>query len=398
MNSATYLRRPSRTAAARRVAGAVSLAVAATLLAACGGDGADAAQDHPAGGSAESTAAAQAAAQRIAPFTKDAGEINTDVPLAGPPTEGRSVFFLVLNLPTTQIAQEGMQAAADAVGWDLKTLLMDPTDAQAFASGIEQAVAAGADYIVAAALDASVASGAVDKAKAAGIPILVTFGTDPAEGAENGIHASAASLEWTTTQFAAGADWIISDSGGEANLLFLTIPDIPILKTTDEAVGGQLEAECPTCAYVPLELAPADLGSGTIPSQVVSAIQANPEIDYVYAGFTDMTTGVPEALEQAGLADKVKVTTAAATPDDLRRFEDGSMVMATLNAQYYAYWLLMDAMLRIDQGDEIDPADYSMLPVAVADPTNVPSDFPNDTEWLGPVGFEDKYKELWQVG
>ena len=343
---------------------------------------------------------ADEAATRLAKFQSDPGTINVSEPLPGKPAAGKKVHFLVLNLPTTQIAQEGMKAAAKAVGWDLTTVLLDPTDAQAFSAGVEQAIAAKADYIVGAALALSTAGEAVAKAKAAGIPVMATYGTDPAEGANgNGIYVSAAGPEWVDKIYPAAEDWAIAKSGGTAHMLYVNVPDIPIMKVTNDANVAHMKEACPTCTYEELGLSVPDMSNGSIPSQVVSKLQSDPKIDYIFFGFADLGTGVYEALQAAGLAEKVKLISASANPSDLTNIAKGEgMDAGTLNAQPYVYWMVMDAMLRLDAGESIDPETYAYAPLAVADKTNVGTVFPADADWLGPKGFEDKFKALWHVG
>lgn len=382
----------------RRISGLAATLALTLGVAACGNS-----DDEPSTSTAGDTAApeaADAAATRLEDYLSDPGTINVSEPLAAKPAPGRSVHFLVLNLPTTQSAQDGMKAAAEAAGWDLTTVLLDPTDAQAYSSGVEQAISAKADYIVGAALSLATAGEAVSKAKDAGIPVLVSYGTDPAEGAEgNGVYVSTAGPDWVNKIYPAGLDWAISGSAGKANMLYVTLPDIPIMKATSDANTAHMKEACPTCKYKELNLSVADMGNGSIPSQVVSAIQSDPTIDYVFFGFTDLGTGVYEALQAAGLAENVRLMTGSAGPADLANIAKGEgMDAGTLNAQYYVYWMIMDAMLRLDAGEEIDPSTYAYAPLAVADGTNVPSVFPADSEWLGPKDFESQFKALWQVG
>lgn len=387
----------------RMIRGTCGLAVALSLAAgaaACSSSADEPGTSSSSASDGDAAEAADAAAGRLDEYRADSGAINVSEPLPAKPEPGRSVHFLVLNLPTTQSAQDGMKAAAEAAGWDLTTVLLDPTDAQAYSSGVEQAIAAKADYIVGAALSLATAGEAVAKAKAAGIPVMVSYGTDPAEGADgNGVYVSTAGPEWVHQIYPAGLDWAIAESGGTANMLYVTLPDIPIMKATSDANTAHMEEACPTCQYEELNLSVADMGNGSIPSQVVSAIQSNPEIDHVFFGFTDLGTGVYEALQAAGLAEDVKLMTGSAGPVDLANIAKGEgMDAGTLNAQYYVYWMIMDAMLRLDAGEEIDPSTYSDPPLTVADATNVPAVFPADAEWHGPKDFESQFKALWQVG
>jgi ABC-type sugar transport system substrate-binding protein len=382
----------------RTTCGVVTVLALAVSAAGCGASDKDSATSGS--GSSEAKKWADEAATRLAEFQSDPGTINVSDPLPGKPAAGKKVHFLVLNLPTTQIAQEGMKAAAKAVGWDLTTVLLDPTDAQAFSAGVEQAIAAKADYIVGAALALSTAGEAVAKAKAAGIPVMVTYGTDPAGGADgNGIYVSSAGPEWVGKIYPAAVDWAIAKSGGTAHMLYVNVPDIPIMKVTNDANAPHMKEACPTCTYEELGLSVADMSNGSIPSQVVSKLQSDPKIDYIFFGFADLGTGVYEALQAAGLADKVKLISASANPSDLAAIAKGKgMDAGTLNGQPYVYWMVMDAMLRLDAGETIDPETYAYGPLAVADESNVGTVFPVDADWFGPKGFEDKFKALWQVG
>src|SRR3954453_11344447 len=110
------------------------MAVLALTVSATGCGASDESSAGPGSGSPAAKKWGDEAATRLATFQSDPGTINVSDPLPGPPAAGKKVHFLVLNLPTTQVAQEGMKAAAAAVGWDLTTVLLDPTDPQAFAA------------------------------------------------------------------------------------------------------------------------------------------------------------------------------------------------------------------------------------------------------------------------
>ena len=200
--------------------------------------------------------------------------------------------------------------------------------------------------------------------------------------------------------YPAAVDWAIAKSGGTANMLYVNVPDIPIMKVTNDANTAHMKEACPTCKYEELGLSVADMGNGSIPSQVVSKLQSDPKIDYIFFGFTDLGTGVYEALQAAGLAEKVKLMSASAGPTDLANIAKGEgMDAGTLNAQYYVYWMVMDAMLRLDAGEEHRPGDVRLRSAGRGgqDQRRRRSSR-TDAEWLGPKDFENQFKALWQVG
>ena len=62
-----------------------------------------------------------------------------------------------------------------------------------------------------------------------------------------------------------------------------------------------------------LEVTVDDLGQGAVGSKIVAYLQSNPDTNYVEFSFGDLITGVPQVLQSAGLSDKVKLITVAAT-------------------------------------------------------------------------------------
>jgi ribose transport system substrate-binding protein len=314
-------------------------------------------------------------------------------PLRQAPAASRSVYWIAPNIEVIQAQTEGFEDATDALGWKLTTLLVDSADPQAYASAMKQAVNQKADFIVASGASADMYGDGLDAARTAGIPVIDEYSTDEPGGEANGIYANVGGTAYVQDEVGALADWVIADSGGKGTVAFVNIPDFPILKAAGEAVTAQL-ATCADCTLVPIDASVADLTSGGIPQLVVSTLQTNPDVEYVYLSFGDLYSGLDSALEGAGLDGKVKVLTATLNPSQSALVASGEIAAGVPNPQRYASWVAVDAMLRLDQGMSIDQDEHTLLPVPIFTKDTVPSP---PGEWAGPEGYEEQFAALWSL-
>ena len=369
------------------------------LLAACGDDdsgGTDAASDTGTdGGEAGSVEeAAQAAQERVDPFLQPADSIGIDGSLDGEVPQDVSVYWLEGNIQSILPITTGFEGATDAIGWDLTTITYDPADPQGPSAAMRQAVDGGADYIAISGQTVDILGESLDAAKSAGIPVIDLYSTDEIGGEANGVYANVGSAAYSETSFPLLVDYIIADSGGDAQVLFVNIPDFAILQIAADATNAQFESECPDCVVTPLDVTINDLTSGAVASQVVSQLQSNPNIDYVFTSIGDLATGLPEALAGAGLAEQAQIVTHVPNPEQIQAVADGTIVAAIPLPRPESAWSAVDAMARLELGMEIDQESHELLPIEVWTPDNVPT--PAE-EYEGPEGYQDQFTELWGV-
>ena len=69
------------------------------------------------------------------------------------------------------------------------------------------------------------------------------------------------------------------------NVLIVSIPDFAVLKVETDAYIAELEKNCPDCGYTELDVTIDQLVGGQVPASVVSQLQANSDIDYVFFSF-----------------------------------------------------------------------------------------------------------------
>lgn len=372
---------------------AIALAATALLLSACSSGSDDSSSDKGGTTSESAAEAAAAAEERLEPFLSVPTEITITEPLSEAPEKGVSVYWVTPNLQSQQPNTDAFVAATEALGWKLTTLQTESSDPQAVPSAIRQAVDAKADYIVVSGGSVDTYGDALDAAKSAGIPIISMYSTDEVGNEDNGVWANIGGTPWIEAQHRATVDFLIADSGGTANVLYVDMPDFPILAAAAKATEEQFESECPDCTFTKLDVTVDDLMAGTVASQAVSSLQRDSDITYVFTASGDLATGLPEALEQAGYADRVKVVTTAPNDEQMQALVDGRILAVVPNPKPQGSWTAIDAMARIEQGLEIGE-DHGMMPIVVWTSDNMPDPLEG---FEGAKDFEQQFLTLWHV-
>lgn len=333
---------------------------------------------------------AAAAAARVEGYLEDSGSIGLDTPLSGVPEEGVQVYWLEGNIPPIIALTPGFESATDALGWDLTVVSYDPADAQGPSAAVQQAVSGGADYIAISGQPIPALGEGLEAAKEAGIPVINMFSTDEPGGAENGIYANVGGVAHTQHTGQALADYVIADSGGEAHVLFTSVPDFPILQIFAEASLEQYESMCPDCTVTPMDVSIADMTSGATTSLAISAMQTNPEINYVSVAIGFLSTGLPEALDAADMEAGIVGWGPELT--QIQYLIDDQATAFVQGGNPSASWYAVDVMARLSLGMDPQAEEHDALPIAIWTPENTPEPA---AMYQGPDGYEDQFKALW---
>ena len=303
-----------------------------------------------------------------------------------------SVYWLEGNIQSILPITGGFEEATDALGWDLTTLSYDPADPQGPGAAMQQAVDAGADYIAVSGQTTDILGAGLEAAMGAGIPVIELYSTDEIGGESNGIYANVGSAASSQASYPRLADLIISDSGGDANVLVVSIPDFAILNVATDAIEEQFANECPDCTVENLDVTIADLTGGTVGSQIVSAVQTNPDIEYVFVVIGDLASGLPEAMASAGMED-VKIIGNVPNAEQLQSLADGTSFAWLPLPRAESAWAAVDSMVRLAAGGEVSP-NHEVLPIVIWTTDTVPTPI---EEYEGPEGYQDQFKALWGV-
>jgi len=361
-------------------------AIAAVLpITACGGD------DNNASKGLASAAEKPAVAP---PPTKPPTEIQVAEKLPRTPPAGKEVVFLQCELPACERYVPGVKSAAETLGWSAQVRVFKNA---APGAGLQQAINQRPDYIAMTGIPAAAITRELKAAAEAEIPVISCATTDkPAPG---GYAVQCGGTLETDADYL--GRWMINDSGGEADVVAVTIPQFPVLNTETDWFESNLERKCPGCSYDQLDVTVDDVAGGAVPQKLVAYLQSHPDVEYVYFTFNDLTRGVPVALRTAGLDERVKLVGAAGDASIME--EIGSTQAAwTIAPNVYSAWVMFDAMARLSVGESLGESYTSKVytsPTWVVDSAESAKLLePTGYDWFGPEGFEDQFKSLWQAG
>jgi ribose transport system substrate-binding protein len=238
-----------------------------------------------------------------------------------PPSDGpvaqtdKSVWVISCGeaVPSCVGPTAGAMEAGDAIGWDM-TLFDGQLDPTRYGEGIRQAIAAGADGVIIAAIDCRVAEAPLREANAAGITVVAFYSIDcpdPTFDAEvqfngyDGLDTSYATVvaDWGASK----ARYLIDALDGDVKVISFREDDLQAVTSIYEGFEREL-ATCATCEIVEtIEFTFPDLLSPTgLRDQTTAALQAHPEANAVHSLYDGMSLlGLSQAVLESGRNDEV---------------------------------------------------------------------------------------------
>jgi ABC-type sugar transport system substrate-binding protein len=369
----------------RAYKGAAALALGAALVAASG-CGSDSDGGSAASGGDADVSAAQAVAQQ-------ASKRPTSIELAKPvgkeiPT-GKKIAFISCGVEACEIQGDIIKEGAALLGWTAETIGTDGSPEQ-LQNAFETALRQGADAVILNAVTRAVVAKQLEQAKEQGVP-FVTLSSVEKTG--DGILANIADTRNSGRIGELLAAKIVSDSGGDANTLYVNISAFQILKALGDQFESSYKKYCPDCEYGSLDIPATSLGKDA-PDRIVSYLRSHPQVNYVVLSVSNaLGAGLPAALRAAGLADKVKIIGQSADTQTFQDLQAGN-IKAVVPYDYYTVdYLMLDALARHFAGV---PVEDQSPPLWIVTPENMPE---GATEGLFPVveNYQDQFKKAWGI-
>lgn len=324
--------------------------------------------------------------------------IRLDIPLTQKPEAGKMIGYVSPASPQGTYYGEQLKTATAALGWNSR----DFTFTNDAGAAISAAVGAKVDYIyLQNAGDKATFKPQLEAAKKAGIPLINNGTTDESDPAGGYYTVSRDGSDYSE----ALADWTINDSKGTANVVLVTMLEYPYFQGTRNVIEKRYAQGCSGCKLGVLDVTTAEAGAGSVPAKLVSYLQSNPDVDYVYFQFSDILTNVAPTLKSAGLADRVKIITGTGTKVALEQLADGDIAATTQYAQAAAPWTIVDLAARLSVNEPITAEllnspgyKFGTAPTwMIVDPEVAKTWAAEPFGWPGPEGFQDQFKSLWLV-
>ncbi len=341
------------------------------------------------------------AAARVDAFRQPVTELPLSAPIAIEP--GTKVFYVQCGVSACSEIAVGVEAAAEAGGWEYETASHQDTP-DTVASAFDAAIAAQPDVVLTSGNPREWFESQLATLAEQGIPVVAWSLPETYEPGD-GIDVNLLTGDDYYFYGVLMADYaaVTSTTG---NILFVGLPTFPVLSIVQEGFEAEMAEACPDCTVDVTEVAVTDIGTN-LPGSIVSALQANPDLDMIVYAFGGMMFGVPEAIESAGLGDQAVAISQAGGPMNFGFIADGNHQVAEIALASELFgWRAIDAAARILAGEGPGRADTPELAMidghpdilsggsplqileadSIADPTVL---------WPGVVGFQDLITALW---
>jgi ribose transport system substrate-binding protein len=352
----------------RAVPTLATLSALALALSACGG-ASDASSNAGAGGEG-----VQYASDKIAAASK-----NPEFTFAGPAFKmsdiaGKTIFNIPNNSSIPYIEAVDMEAkkVAESYGatWVEYSTQGLPNEHTA---GIDQAINQDADIIILAqGINAELIVPALERAKAAGIPVLITH-----------TYQNGSSLPATLDGLIAGsitapfneaarlmADYAIKETES-GNILIVNSSEVPPSNGMVAAMKDELATHCGTCKVEEVDVS-ATAWATDLSSTVQSALQTNPNIDFVLPVYDSMMLYVESAVLSSGKVGQVETASFNGTPAILKLMQEGDVVAMDVGEDVsWLAWSTLDEAGRILTGTGATPGGDQKTPLKVITDENV---------------------------
>lgn len=331
----------------------------------------------------------------IATHLKRPTSVGITQPVTAIPKD-KTLFYVYSNTPVAADTAKSAEKAATALGWKFKSSAVKATP-EGFQKGFDDALRdKDTDAIISTAVPSQVVASRVQQAAKRDIPVAV-LSADRASG-DNFLAIGGPTAYEGNGKIQ--ADYILSQSKGEANVLIAVPGALPTLNLTKDAFLAEWKAKCPTCKKPAVYDAPVTSLGTTFPALLTAYLQAHRNIDWVVLGFNDMVIGVPGALKAAGL-NNIKATTLAQGAQSNPQL-GGGFLEAEVGVPVLEYpWVAIDGVIRYLNKESLAPnqaflasADDPTHWIITKDGMEAAGLDPKESWPLNP-NFEAEFTRLW---
>lgn len=316
------------------------------------------------------------------------------------PKADQLIWFVTigLNIEPADVAAKNLEEAAAKLGW--RTNVFDGQfDTSIVLTGIEQALAAGANGIIIWATDCAAISTGVSAANAAGVPIVAIESEDCTQDGFTHIvrygQDNMDFLEFFKGWGRAQAVWTIAKTDAMAKTLLTEQIDLSVTRAVADGWREEF-AECPTCTITHnIEFVGADFGPA-LQSKIEQALIQYPDANSIIPAYDAvMTSGGATALLSAGKEASFVVAGGEGSSQGIEQITSGlGMQMCVgLNSGNETYAAL-DAVIRLQAG--MDPLEATTgIGYQVCDKSaNLPAD---GGIYTSTVEYKPVYYAAWGV-
>jgi len=363
-----------------------TLAAALLVAAGCGSDG------DGGGSGGESTKASGAVPEGVAlaeSIVKKASARPSSIRLSEPigkevPT-GKKVAFISCGVEACNVQGKIIAQGAKDLGWTSSMIATDGTP-EKLQEAFDTAMRNGADAVILNGVNRAAVSKQIADAEKQGVAFVTCCSVEPVG---DGILYNTSTPQQNDEIASDLAAQVVADTKGKANALYVNITAFAILENLGTLFERSYKEYCPTCDVDSIDIPLTALGKDA-PDRIVSYLRSHPKVNYVVLSVSDaLGSGLPAALQAAGLGDKVKIV-GQGGGTQIFQYISGGQVQSIVPFDYYAIdYLMLDALARHFAGV---PIPESVPPRWLMSKAGLPS-----TSDLFPVveDYRNQFLKLW---
>ncbi|MEE3121664.1 MAG: substrate-binding domain-containing protein [SAR324 cluster bacterium] len=317
------------------------------------------------------------------------------------------MYYIQCGVPVCEEIKQGIEGAAKALGWTLNIITHKDTP-ETVQQAWQAVVDSNPDLVLASGNPREFFEDQLAVLEKRNVPVVVWSLPEPYRPG-NGLDANLLSGDDYYFYGVLMADYIVSESNGNADTIFFGLPLFPVLQLVSQGFETEYKRACPSCKLkiVPIDI--MDLINGKVPQVVISELQVNPNANWIPFAFGGMLFGVPEALDAVDLASRVSSISQAGGPLNFNFIENGAVQVAEVGlASEYLGWRAIDVGARILSGQDIGQPKSNQfvnipghpdvlaagLPLQILEKGTLNN--PNQL-WPGVTDFQNRFKKLWGV-
>lgn len=363
--------------------GAAAAALVAAVAVVAAGCGSSNKASSGSGSSAPATVAKADAVVKLAESQPQ--KISVTTPIGKPVPTGKKLVFISCGVRACELQGDIIKQGAKDLGWTSETIGTDGSP-QSLQAAFDTAMRKGADGILLNAVDKTTMAKQLAEAQKKGVPFVTSSSTDPVGG---GILYNTSTVQQNTRIGDYLAAKVVADSKGKANALYANISAFKILQGVGDAFTASFAKYCPTCSADSIDIPLTSLGKDA-PNKIVAYLRSHPKVNYVVLSVSDaLGTGLPAALNAAGLGGKVKIV-GQGGDETLYQYMANGQLDALVPYDYYSVdYQMLDALARHFAGV---PVQQTAPPLWLVTKQNQPST--NQIKPLVP-GYRDQFLQLW---
>ena len=325
---------------------ALLAALAAALLVATGCGSSGSGNDSSAGASSTSSGGVPEGVALAESIVKKAGTRPTTVsvtePIGKTVPAGKKVVFISCGVEACNVQGKIIAQGAKDLGWSASTIATDGSP-EKLQGAFDTALRNGADAVILNAVNRAAVAKQIATAQKKGVAFVTCCST---EKVGNGILYNTSTADQNSEIGRDLAAQVVADSKGKADTLYVNISAFEILANLGTAFQKSYKDYCPDCSMAAIDIPLTALGKDA-PDRIVSYLRSHPKVGYVALSVSDaLGTGLPAALQAAGLGGKVKIVGQGASTQ-IYQYISGGQVQSVVPFDYYAVdYQMLDALAR----------------------------------------------------